>query len=106
MAVSLASVPLLVKKLFDSMPPGVIDAIFFARAACGSLANRVETCCKVSICRWTLASMACLSFPMASGGMGSDGMTASITIFYMHVSEIDTPALVVDLGMTEVGRAA
>src|ERR1035438_8897547 len=44
-------------------PPGVIDSIFFARAACGSLANRVETCCKVSICRWTLASIWSLQWP-------------------------------------------
>src|ERR1017187_8424482 len=36
MAVSLASVPLLVKKLFVSWPPGVSDAIFLASAACGS----------------------------------------------------------------------
>src|ERR1035438_4301670 len=45
----------------------------------------------------SLASMACLSCSIASGAMGSGDMAASITIFYMHVSEIDTPALVVDL---------
>jgi hypothetical protein len=36
MAVSLASVPLLVKKLLVSWPPGVMEAIFLASAACGS----------------------------------------------------------------------
>src|ERR1019366_1714770 len=49
----------------------------------------------------SFASMACLSCSIASGVMGSGGMTASITIFYMHVSEIDTPALVVDLDIME-----
>ena len=49
MAVSLASVPLLVKKDLVSLPPGVRPAIFFASAACGSLAKTVETCCSVSI---------------------------------------------------------
>jgi hypothetical protein len=44
MAVSLASVPLEVKKDFVSLPSGVIDAIFFARAAWGSLAKTVDTC--------------------------------------------------------------
>ena len=42
--------PLLVKNDLVSLPPGVIDAIFFASAACGSLAKTVETCCSVSIC--------------------------------------------------------
>src|ERR1035438_1806550 len=49
----------------------------------------------------SLASMACLRCSSASGAMGSAGMAASITIVYMHVSEIDTPALVVDLDIME-----
>src|SRR5450631_651336 len=66
-----------------------------ARCSAGSAIMRTRTRSA------SLASMACLSCSMASGGMGSGGMTASITIFYMHVSEIDTPALVVDLDILE-----
>ena len=54
MAVSLASVPLLVKNDLVSLPPGVSAAIFLASAACGSLAKTVETCCSVSICAMDL----------------------------------------------------
>src|ERR1039457_5850121 len=52
MAVSLASVPLLVKKDLVRRSPGVSDAIFFASAACGSVTNTVETCCRVSTWAW------------------------------------------------------
>ena len=31
-----------------------MDAIFFASATCGSVANTVETCCSLSICSCTL----------------------------------------------------
>src|ERR1035438_4181119 len=66
-----------------------------ARCSAGSAVMRTRTRSA------SLASMACLSCSIASGGMGSGGMTASITIVYMHVSEIDTPALVVDLDILE-----
>ncbi len=46
MAVSFASVPLEVKNDLVSLPSGVMEAIFFASADCGSLANTVDTCCK------------------------------------------------------------
>src|ERR1035438_8990088 len=52
MAVSLASVPLLVKKDLVRRSPGVSDAIFFASAACGSVTNTVETCCRGSTWAW------------------------------------------------------
>ena len=55
MSVSLASVPPLVNNDSVSGPPGVSDAIFFAIAAYGSVANKVETRWSVSSCRSTFA---------------------------------------------------
>src|ERR1022692_636101 len=58
----------------------------------------------------SLASMACFSCPISSGNSGSAGMARCYqkpaggtgdTIVSMHVSEIDTPALVVDLDIME-----
>jgi hypothetical protein len=63
MAVSLASVPELVKNDLVSSRPGVREAIFFARAACGSLAKTVDTCWSVSSCLWTLALTCSLQWP-------------------------------------------
>ena len=63
MAISLASVPLLVKNDLVSLPPGVSDAIFFASAACGSVGNTVETCCRVSIWRCSSALTWGLQWP-------------------------------------------
>ena len=48
----LASVPLLVKNDFHPSP-GAMEETFRAKAACGSVANTVETCWSLSTCAWT-----------------------------------------------------
>ena len=66
MAVSFASVPLLVKNDLLTLP-GVKPATFLASAACGSVANTVETCCSLSTCSWTLAFHLIVAMAHADG---------------------------------------
>jgi hypothetical protein len=61
-AVSLASVPLLVKNDFFSAP-GVICASFSASATIGSMGKQVETCCSLSICAFMGAVTRGLQWP-------------------------------------------
>ena len=69
MAVSIASVPLLVKKLLAGLSPGKISASFSASSTMGIVGNSVETCWSVRAC-----------FSRAATTRGSQWPRATVTM--------------------------